>query len=169
MTWKKFLGAVYSTMRNTGMIFIIITGAMIFNVFLAITKIPILLATAIGGSVLPPTVILSFMIIIYLVLGCFIDAYAMVMLTIPIFYPVALELGYDPIFFGILIVLVVEMAMITPPVGMNVFAISGITEGVPLQVIFRGALPFVGVMIFFIIMIIAFPNIVLFLPDYFGM
>ena len=109
------------------------------------------------------------MILIYLMLGCFIDAMAMVLLTIPIFFPVAVTLGLDPIFFGIIVVVVVEMAMITPPVGMNVFAISGIVKDVPMQTVFRGALPFVGVMVVLIVTLMLFPRIVLFLPNLVGM
>lgn len=169
MTWQKLKSSVYDTMASTGMIFVILIGALLFNVFLAVSKIPMLLAQSIVGLALPASLILGIMILIYLMLGCFIDAMAMVLLTIPIFFPVAVTLGLDPIFFGIIVVVVVEMAMITPPVGMNVFAISGIVKDVPMQTVFRGALPFVGVMVVLIVTLMLFPRIVLFLPNLVGM
>jgi len=114
---------------------------------------------------LPSAAIMVVIILIYIILGCFIDAMSMILLTIPIFYPVILALNYDPIWFGIIIVLVTEMAMITPPVGMNVYVISGITRDVPMGTVFRGIAPFAATMLIFIVILFAVPQIALFLPS----
>ncbi len=106
-----------------------------------------------------------FIIVLYMILGCFIDTMAMVLLTVPIFFPVIVNLGFDPIWFGILIALVVETAMITPPIGMNVYVIAGVAKDIPMETIFKGIFPFVIVMIIFIILLVAFPQIATFLPS----
>jgi TRAP-type C4-dicarboxylate transport system permease large subunit len=100
----------------------------------------------------------------YLLGGCFIDALALVMLTIPIFYPIVLGLGYDPLWFGVIIVLITQMGVITPPVGINVYVVNGIAREIPLQTIFRGVLPFLGALVLGTLSLIAFPQIVTFLP-----
>ena len=102
---------------------------------------------------------------IYLIGGCFMDSLAMILLTIPIFYPVAVNLGYDPIWFGVIIVLITEMGVITPPVGVNVYVVSGVAKDVPLEIIFKGILPLLGALIVCNIILIIFPQIALFLPS----
>jgi len=103
---------------------------------------------------------------IYLILGCFIDALALVLLTIPIFFPIVVTtLGYDPIWFGVIIVMVVAMGVITPPVGMNVYVIKGVAPDIPIEVIFRGIWPFLIALAICLIVLVAFPKIVTFLPD----
>jgi TRAP-type C4-dicarboxylate transport system permease large subunit len=146
------------------MVFSILIGALIFNSFLAVSTIPMELAGWVGRLTFPPLIIIVIILLIYLVLGCFIDAFSMILLTIPIFFPVIKALGFDPIWFGIITVLVVEIALITPPVGMNVYVIWGISQDVPMSDIFRGIFPFLGALIALIVLIIAFPQIVLFLP-----
>jgi C4-dicarboxylate transporter DctM subunit len=101
----------------------------------------------------------------YLVGGCFIDALALVLLTTSIFYPVILELGYNPIWFGVIIVVVTQMGVISPPVGVNVYVVSGIERDIPLQTVFKGALPFLVTLIFAAAILVAFPKICLFLPE----
>jgi TRAP-type C4-dicarboxylate transport system permease large subunit len=103
-------------------------------------------------------------ILIYLLGGCFMDAFAMIMLTIPIFFPVAEALGYDPIWFGVVIVLISEMGVITPPVGINVYVVYGVAKDVPLEVIFRGVLPMLLALLICNLIILLFPQIALFLP-----
>ncbi len=164
MSWRGFREALVETVKTSGMIFTILIGAMIFNAFLAVSTIPMELAEVIGGLGLPPILVFTLIIIVYLVLGCFIDAMSMILLTIPIFFPLMVQLGFDPIWFGVIVVMVVELAMISPPVGMNVYVISGIAKDVPMQKIFRGIIPFLLVELGFIALITAFPDIVLFLP-----
>jgi TRAP-type C4-dicarboxylate transport system permease large subunit len=108
---------------------------------------------------------MGLIISIYLIGGCFMDSLAMILLTIPIFYPVAVNLGYDPIWFGVIIVLITEMGVITPPVGVNVYVVSGVAKDVPLEVIFKGILPLLGALIVCNIILIIFPQIALFLPS----
>ena len=103
-------------------------------------------------------------IIFYLIAGCFVDALALVLLTIPIFYPVVTNLGFDPIWFGVMIVVVTQMGMISPPVGVCVYVVSGIERDVPLETIFRGSMPFLVALIVAAILLILFPSIALFLP-----
>jgi tripartite ATP-independent transporter DctM subunit len=168
LSWPGFKDSIIDTARSSGMIFTIIIGAFVFNYFLAISTIPMELAEWVANLGFPPVVIMVIIILVYLVLGCFIDALSMVLLTIPIFFPVATSLGFDPIWFGILIVLVVEMAMITPPVGMNVYVIAGITRDVPMQTIFKGIMPFLVIEAAFVALLIAFPQIALWLPSLSG-
>ena len=128
------------------MIMLLVAGAVIFGRLMAVSRIPFELASWAGNLPLPAYAIMAIIIIVYLILGCFIDALALVLLTIPIFYPVAVNvLGYDPIWFGVIIVMVVAMGVITPPVGMNVYIIKGIVPDVPLETIFRGIWPFLCV------------------------
>ncbi|GAB6194507.1 TRAP transporter large permease [Desulfocastanea catecholica] len=168
LSWKGFTEALVNSIQTCGMIFTILIGALVFNTFLAVTTIPMELAGYIGAFDLPPMVILLLIIFLYLILGCFIDSLSMILLTIPIFYPLIVSLNYDPIWFGILIVMVIEVALITPPVGMNVFVINGLFKDIPMQKIFVGIVPFLIVELILIILIITFPDIVLFLPKMFG-
>ncbi|MFC1534301.1 TRAP transporter large permease [Thermodesulfobacteriota bacterium] len=159
-----FIEAFKDTLYGAGMVFTILIGALIFNSFLAVSTIPMELASWVSGLGLPPVIIMVLILVVYLVLGCFIDAFSMVLLTIPIFYPVVKTLGFDPIWFGIVTVLVVEIALITPPVGMNVYVIWGISRDVPMEDIFKGIMPFLAALIIFIAFLVAFPQVVLFLP-----
>lgn len=165
INWQGIKDGITDAVKTTGMIFFCAIGAFILIPFIARSTIPMELADYIVGLGVSPTLAMVFIILLYLVLGCFIDTMAMVLLTVPIFFPVILELGYDPIWFGIIIALVVEMAMITPPIGMNVYVIAGVASDVPMETIFKGILPFVLTMALFVVMLFIFPQIVLFLPD----
>lgn len=160
--------ALNDTTRTTAMIMFLVAGAVIFGRFLSLSRIPFELAGWIGALPLPPFVVMAVIIIVYLILGCFIDALALVLLTIPIFYPVVVTtLGYDPIWFGVIIVLVAAMGVITPPVGMNVYIIKGVVPDIPLEVIFSGIWPFLLAIIVCITLLIMFPGIATFLPNTF--
>lgn len=165
LTWQGFLGAVKDALRITCMVMIIITGAVVFGHFMAVAKIPLILAAWVVGLPLPPVAVMGVIVLIYLLGGCFMDALALITLTIPIFYPAVLALGFDPIWFGVIIVLVTEMGVITPPVGVNVYVIKGIAEGVPLETIFKGILPFLGALAVAIGILMAFPQIATYLPS----
>ena len=164
LTWSGFLQAIIGTTRISCMVMVIVTGATVFGHFMAITRIPFELAAWVGGLPLPNYAVMGIIILMYLIGGCFMDALAMIMLTIPIFYPVAVELGFHPIWFGVAIVLVTEMGVITPPVGVNVYVVHGIVKDVPLETIFKGVAPFVVALLVCIAILLAFPQIVLFLP-----
>ncbi len=169
LTWQGFVKSLYETLRTSCMVMLLIAGAVVFGKFLAVTRIPFNVAAWIGGFDLPPFLIMSMIIVVYFLGGCFMDALAFVMLTIPIFFPIVTDLGYDPIWFGIIIVMVTEMGVITPPVGINVYVVYGVAEsvigGVPLESIFKGIFPFLLAVIAGLIIMIIFPQIILVLPN----
>lgn len=146
------------------MVFLIVTGATIFGHFMAVTRVPFELSEWLGAMEVSPKVIMGFIIFGYLIGGCFMDSLALITLTVPILYPVILKLGFDPIWFGVIIVLVGEMGVITPPVGINVYIIKGVAEDVPLETIFKGIFPFLVALIVCAVILIIFPQIALFLP-----
>ncbi len=165
INWEGLKKSVFDTTRTTAMIMLMVAGAIIFGRFMAVSRVPFEFADWAGALALPPFMIMAIVLFIYLVLGCFIDALALVLLTIPIFYPVVVNtLGYDPIWFGVIIVMVVAMGVITPPVGMNVYIIKGVAPDVPLEVIFKGIWPFLAAIIAGLIILIIFPQIATFLP-----
>ncbi|MBW1802781.1 MAG: TRAP transporter large permease subunit, partial [Deltaproteobacteria bacterium] len=168
LTKKNLIMSLTETMRSTAMIFVIVIGAMIFGYFLAISRLPFELARIVSGLPVSPYVVLAGILVVYLFLGCVMDTLAMVILTVPIFYPVILKMGFDPIWFGVIMVLVSEMGVITPPVGLNVYVISGVAKDVPLFTIFRGIIPFLCMMILCIIILILFPRLALLLPELMG-
>jgi TRAP-type C4-dicarboxylate transport system permease large subunit len=146
------------------MILVIVAGATVFGHFLAVTRIPYDIAAWVAGFNLPPWAIMSMIITAYLVGGCVIDALALIMLTVPIFYPVVIAMGYDPIWFGVIIVLVTQIGVITPPVGVNVYVVSGVARDIPLQVIFRGVIPLLIALVAGTLLMLPFPQIALWLP-----
>jgi TRAP-type C4-dicarboxylate transport system permease large subunit len=146
------------------MVLFIITGATVFGHFLAISNIPFVLAEWVGGLPIPPIAVMAVIIFIYFIGGFFMDSMALIVVTIPIFFPVVMNLGFDPIWFGVIIVLVGEMGVITPPVGVNVFVIKGIAPDIPLRRIFRGILPFLVALIILTVLLTVFPKIATFLP-----
>jgi tripartite ATP-independent transporter DctM subunit len=160
--------ALMETIKTTAMIFTILIGAILFNNFLILASIPTLISDWITGLPLGKEAILLVILGMYFVLGCLLDSLAMVLLTIPIVFPIIKALGFDPIWFGILVVMVVELGLITPPIGMNVFVIKGIAKDVPLESIFRGVLPFVLAQIILIALLVLFPQIALWLPSTMG-
>jgi C4-dicarboxylate transporter DctM subunit len=165
LNWKGFTDSIYTTTSTTAMIMIIVLGAIIFNKFIAVTRVPFALADWIVGFNLPPLVIMGMIIIVYLFGGCFMDALGLILLTVPIFFPVAVKLGFDPIWFGIIITRVSEIGVITPPVGINVYVMKGVATDVPLVTIFRGIVPFLMADIVSMFLLVFFPQIVLFLPS----
>ncbi len=165
LTWQGFLKSLYETLRTSCMVLMLIAGAVIFGHFLAVTRIPFNVANWVSSLNLPPYLIMAIIVVVYLIGGCFMDSLAYIMLTIPIFYPVVTRIGYDPIWFGIIIVLVTEMGVITPPVGINVYVVSGIAKDVPLETIFKGIFPFVIALLVGAGILIAFPEVITFLPN----
>lgn len=168
LTMQGFMTAVFETTRISCMILMIVAGATIFGHFLAVTRIPFDIAQGVSEIQLPRYAIMLIIIAVYLVGGCVIDSLALIMLTIPIFYPVILFLEYDPVWFGVIIVLVTQIGVITPPVGINVYVVSGVARDVPLDVIFKGVLPFLAALIIGTLLLIPFPQIALFLPNLMG-
>ena len=161
---KIAIEAAKDGLRTACMVLFIITGATVFGHFLAISNIPFVLAEWVGGLPIPPIAVMAVMIFIYFIGGFFMDSMALIVVTIPIFFPVVMKLGFDPIWFGVIIVLVGEMGVITPPVGVNVFVIKGIAPDIPLRRIFRGILPFLVALIILTVLMTVFPKIATFLP-----
>ena len=164
LTRKVFMDILKEAGWTSAMIFLIIIGAFIFMKFLAISKLPFAMVEVIEHFKVSKYVVFAGIMLLYIILGMFLEVYSAVTFTIPIIYPIIVALGFDPIWFGVIIVLVIEMGLITPPVGMNVFILSGMSD-IPLHVIFRGVLPFVIAMIFCVILLVIFPQIALFLPS----
>lgn len=164
LTWDNLKRSLAQTVRTTAMVFLILIGAHIFGYFLTISQIPDQLSIFATEWGLSKYIILAMIIFAYIIMGCFMEGLALMVLTIPIVYPMVLELGFDPIWFGVIITLVMEMSLITPPVGINVFIISGIAKDVPMYVIFRGIIPFWCAMLVCVILLILFPQIALWLP-----
>jgi len=162
---KSIISSLNATVKTTAMIFTILIGAMIFNYFIVMSGIPSALASLVEKSTLPPLGVLVCILALYLILGCIMDTMAMTVLTLPIFLPVLNSLGFDLVWFGILFVIMCEMALVTPPIGMNVFVISGMIKDVPMYTIFRGIWPFLIGMVICLILVIAFPQIAMYLPN----
>ena len=164
LTRDNLRGSLTETAKTTAMVFAILIGANIFGYFLAVSQIPDQLSTWISGLGLNNYVVMALVIFAYIILGCFMEGLAIMVLTIPIVFPMVMDMGFDPIWFGIIITLVMEMSLITPPVGVNVFIISGVAKDVPMYTIFRGIFPFWVAMLVCIILLLLFPQIALFLP-----
>ena len=165
MTWKSFFTAMKDTVTTTAMTMLIMMGAMVFCTFLAVTGLPSAMADAIGGMNVSKYVILLIMTAIYMVLGMFMDGMAMVILTVPIFLPIIERLGWDAIWFGIYIIITMEMGAISPPVGLNLFVIYKTAKDVPLHTIYRGAIPYIAIQWIMCFIIAVFPTIVLLIPN----
>ena len=165
LTVKKLIEAMNNTLRTTGFLFAIIIMAFILNYFLTLTRIPILMANFFDGLNLPPFFMFMAIIFMYILLGAVMDALAMIVVTIPIVLPIIQALGFDLIWFGIIVIMVVEMAMISPPVGMSSCVLKGSTEGLTLEQIFKGALLFLIPIFVAIIILYFFPEIATFLPS----
>lgn len=166
LSWDGLKNSLFDTLRTTAMIMLLIGSAVVFGRLITLSRIPFEIGGWIDSLVLPSFVIMALILLIYLVLGFFMDALALILLTIPIFYPIVVNtLGYDPIWFGVIIVLVGGMGVITPPVGVNVFIIKGVVPNVSVETIFRGIWPFLYMIIFLIALLMIFPEIATFIPN----
>lgn len=162
---KSLFGILRETISTTGMLYLIVIGANVLNPFLAQTHIPEFIGNILNSTGFGSMGTLVIILLMYVVLGMFMDGLAMLVVTIPIFYPVITGLGFDPIWFGVIAVVVIEMGMITPPVGLNVFVVRSVSDDVPLTTIFKGVLPFWMAMIVAVILLIIFPQIALLIPN----
>ncbi|MBQ7190827.1 MAG: TRAP transporter large permease [Kiritimatiellae bacterium] len=163
-SWRMIRRAMKETIRTSCMVIIIVAGATVFGHFLAVTGIPVHLATWLSNLSVPSWSVILLVSIFYLLAGCFVDSLALVMLTVPIFYPVILKLGYSPIWFGVLVVVVTQMGVITPPVGVNVYVVNGIDRTIPIQTIFKGTVPFLLALFVAAALLVCFPQIATWLP-----
>ena len=151
--------------RTTAAVFTVLIGAILFGYFLTITQTPQKVTEFLTGLGIGRYGILALILVMYLILGCLMDAMAMIILTVPIIFPVIKQLGFDPIWFGIIIVMTVELGLIHPPVGMNIFVIKSVIEDTKISTIFYGVLPFIITDIIRLILLVAFPMLALWLPS----
>lgn len=168
LTRPSLADVLTETTLTTGMIFTILIGAGIFSYFLTVSQMTDQLSGWVAGLGLNRYAVMLLICLVYILLGCLMDGLAIMVLTLPIVFPLVMELGFDPIWFGVMITLLLEMSLITPPVGMNVFVISGIARDVPMYTIFRGIWPFFAAMLFCLLLLVAFPQIALYLPERMG-
>jgi len=164
-THENFSGAIVGALQLASMVFFIFIYANGITNFFAVTKLPMTLANFVAGFMVNKYITLCLILSVYLFLGCIMNALPAVILTLPILYPTVVTLGFDPIWFGVLLVLMVEIGQFTPPIGMSVFAMSGVAPDVPMYSIFAGVVPFFFILICVIILVILFPQIALFLPN----
>ena len=165
LTWSAFVQSLKETVRTSCMVMIIVAGAVIFGRFLAVTRIPYELAGWLTSLPVPAWAIVSLIVLFYLVFGCFVDALGLMLLTIPIFYPVIEGLGFNLIWFGVIVVVVTQMGVISPPVGVNVYVVHGIERDVALQTVFKGALPYLICLVVAAVILVVFPQLSLWLPS----
>jgi tripartite ATP-independent transporter DctM subunit len=162
------LTALLSATRTAAAVFTVLIGALIFGYFLTVTQVPQNLTAFLSDLGLGRYGVLALIMVMYLILGCLMDAMAMIILTVPIVFPIIVQLGFDPIWFGIIIVMTVELGLIHPPVGMNVFVIKSVVHDVSFMTIFKGVIPFVLTDLLRLVILIAFPIIALWLPERMG-
>jgi tripartite ATP-independent transporter DctM subunit len=166
--WRDLLESMMETVWTTGILFFIAVTAFLFGYFMVITQLPMTVAAWVKGLAVPPYVVIFILVGVYIVLGCFLDSLSMIVVTVPVFLPLVQALGYDPVWFGILVVVVVEMGLITPPVGMNIFVIRAQLPEIPLATMFSGIGPFLAADMVLIGLLLLFPGLALWLPRALG-
>jgi tripartite ATP-independent transporter DctM subunit len=162
---QNLVGALLEAVRISVMVLFLVAGANVFSYFLALSTIPMKVASWAAALEVSPYLIHTIIVIIYLFLGCFLDAISMMVLTMPVIFPVILALGFNPIWFGVIAVLMMEAGLITPPMGLNIFTVAGVAKDVPIETIFRGVAPFLLSIFAIVILITIFPQLALFLPN----
>jgi len=165
LSWKGFLASITDTLKISCMVIVIVTGAMIFGRFLAVTRIPFDIADWVVGLPIPKIGVMGIIFLIYIIGGAVMDALALLLITIPIFFPVATELGYHPVWFGVTITVVTTLGAVTPPVGATTYVVGGMATDIPLEDVFRGVAYFLPAYIVCILILMLVPEIVTFLPD----
>jgi tripartite ATP-independent transporter DctM subunit len=168
LTSSALLYSLTESVRVSVMVLFLVAGANVFSYFLALSTIPMKVSVWIGGIAVSRYVILAIIVLIYLLLGCFLDAISMMILTLPVLFPVILNLGFDPIWFGVVCILMMGAGMITPPVGLTVFTVASIVKDTKIEEVFKGALPFLAAILLVTFLITLFPQIALFLPGMMG-
>jgi C4-dicarboxylate transporter DctM subunit len=163
--WSEIRDSMIEAVRTGGSIFTIVVGAFLFGYFLVITQTPQKVSDFLTGLPIGPYGVLVLILAMYLVLGALMDELAIILVTVPIIYPVMMQLGFDPIWFGVIIVMVTTLGMVMPPVGINVFVINSIARDIPLWQIYKGVMPFVLVDLIRLALLVLFPAIALYLPS----
>ncbi len=164
LTWENLIAALYESVRISVMVLFLVAGANVFSYFLALSTIPMQVAAWVTELEVSRYLIHVVILIIYLFLGCFLDAISMMVLTLPVIYPVVTALNFDPIWFGVIAVLMMEAGLITPPMGLNIFTVAGVSPDVPVDTIFKGVMPFLLSVIVVVALVTSFPQLALLLP-----
>jgi C4-dicarboxylate transporter DctM subunit len=165
LSWKGFFDSVTDTLRISCMVIMIVAGAVMFGRFLAVTRIPFDIASWVVGLPVPNTVIMMIIFGIYILGGAVMDALALLLITIPIFFPVAKQLGYDPIWFGVTITVITTLGAVTPPVGATTYVVGAMAKDVPLEDVFKGVTFFLPAYIICVLILMLLPQTVTFLPN----
>jgi TRAP-type C4-dicarboxylate transport system permease large subunit len=165
LTWRTLHLSLVESGRTTAMLFMILIGALIFADFINITTMPADLKGLVTRFEVHPVLVVTAIMVVYVLLGTAMEELSMVLLTLPVFFPLIVSLGLDPVWFGVLIVTIVEIGLISPPVGMNLFVLSTLLPSVPTTTVFRGVLPFMAADVVRLAILIAFPVISLWLPS----
>jgi len=169
LTWSTFWKALIETASNTAMIYVIIFGASIFSYFINVAHVPEAMTAWVQALPLSPLAVIFVLLVIYIILGCIFDTVSAMLITLPFVLPIVTGLGYDPVWWGIINVVVVELGMITPPIGINVFVLYSVARTIPLSQIFRGVMPFVASDFFRLMLLTLVPALTLWLPKLFDM
>jgi len=167
--WRDLGAALMETVWTTGTLFFIALTAFLFGYFMVLTQLPMTVATWVKGLDVPPWTVILILVAVYVVLGCFLDSLSMIVVTVPVFLPLVQTLGYDPVWFGVLVVVVVEMGLITPPVGLNIFVLRAQLPDIPLGTMFRGIGPFLAADLALVVLLLVFPALALWLPRALGL
>jgi C4-dicarboxylate transporter DctM subunit len=165
LTWDGLLSSIVETLKISCMVFVLVTGAIIFGRFLAVTRIPFIVADFAASLPVSPLVILVFVLLIYLIGGCVMDALGFLVLTIPIFFPLGMALGFDPVWYSIILTMVTTLGAITPPVGVNIYVVKALAPEISIGTIFKSVSLFLLACIISIVLLIVFPQIVLIIPE----
>tara|TARA_R110000868_G_scaffold17813_2_gene77717 strand:- start:13388 stop:14677 length:1290 start_codon:yes stop_codon:yes gene_type:complete len=163
--WKEFLEVIYTSARTSVTLLTILIGAMLFANFINVARLPQTIGDWVSGLELAPIYVILVIVAVYVILGCFLESLSMMLLTVPIFYPIVEMMGYDLIWFGILVIVVIEISMITPPIGINIFVLRSVLPDIPTKTIFKGVIPFISADLARISLLIIFPAISLWLPS----
>jgi tripartite ATP-independent transporter DctM subunit len=166
LDWRSFMEVMLESATTTAMLFMVLIGALLFANFINLTDFPGALLAVAERFRETPWLVIAAIVVIYLLLGCVFESLSMILLTVPIFFPLVIKLGYDPVWFGIVVVVVTEISLITPPVGLNVFVLRGVLPDVSTGTIFRGVTPFWIADLFRLAVIIAVPALSLWLPSF---
>ena len=164
LTWQVLVGALREAARISIMVLFLVAGANVFSYFLALSTIPMRAAGWAASLEVSPYVILAVIIMTYLLLGCLLDAISMMVLTMPVVFPVIEALQFHPVWFGVIAVLMMEAGLITPPMGLNIYTVAGVAEEVPVETIFKGVTPFLIAIMGLVLLVTIFPQLALFLP-----
>ena len=165
LNWKNFVQALRGTLENTGMLYFILIGGQIMNYFMSVSGLPSALVNLVEEMHLSATAVVACIIVVYLFLGCFMDGLPIILLTIPVIYPLIQSVDIDPIWFGIIATFCLQMAVLTPPVGINVYVVKGLDDRIPIWTVFKGAFPFLCAQIVTVVLLMVFPQLVTWLPN----